>query len=77
MDKYGSFEENGYTVTAYMPSEEKDPLEWYVEIKQGDEIVKQENIAMMFAPLFGPDVCDVAKLEEITDKLLRELKEGK
>ncbi|MEK6857861.1 MAG: hypothetical protein AABX39_04710 [Nanoarchaeota archaeon] len=71
MIKYGSFEEKGYTIEAYMTSSGQS--EWYVKAIKDNKVVKEIRIPMMYTPVFGPDVSDVSELEQKTDELLKEL----
>lgn len=77
MKLYGEFEEAGYRVRSYMPDSYNEPIEWYVKVtkqENGQEItVKELRIPMLYAPIFGPDIGDVANLEQETDTLIKEL----
>lgn len=71
MELYGSFEERGYKVEAYMPSSPKEPLEWLVKAYKKGKLVKEIRIPMFYEPIFGVDVDDAKTLEEKTDELLK------
>ena len=73
MIEYGSFEESGYKITAFMPSGDHEPREWYVTFENEGLAAKELRIPMLYAPIFGPDVADVAELEEKVDAMLKDL----
>lgn len=70
---YGAFEEKGYSVRALMPRTNAQPQAWVVEFSKDGEVVRREEIPMTYAPVFGPDVEDVAMLEAEVDRILGEL----
>jgi|TARA_Y100000310_G_C20642776_1_gene794905 hypothetical protein len=73
MELYGSFEEKGYKIEAYLPSNKEDSCEWVIRAYKDKEIVKEVNVPLFHPPIFGPDVEDVATLEDKTEELLNSL----
>ena len=73
MKLYADFDERGYHVEAYLPTNAKEPQEWVVKAHKDGELVKEIHVPMFIAPRFGPDSNDVRKLEEETDKLMKSL----
>lgn len=71
-DKLASFVENGYRVTAFIPASEDERTEFHVEVmREADEkALFAFAFRMDYAPRFGLDSGDRAKLEGVTDTLL-------
>ncbi|HET8709707.1 MAG TPA: hypothetical protein VFL85_05540 [Candidatus Saccharimonadales bacterium] len=70
---YGSFEVKGYTVRALLPQKPSQPRAWVLEFSKDDEVVRRDEIPLLYEPVLGPDVSDVATLEAEADRILREL----
>ena len=74
---YGSFEENGYRVEAYMPSSSKQPRQWTVRVfslvEESEEPIRTDVIPMLYEPIFGADGSDVAALEDHVSTLMQQL----
>lgn len=70
MRLYGNFEEKGYQVRAYLPDGPAEGIAWKVEISEGEKILHEFRIPMIYEPRFGPDSNDVAQLEAVTDDVL-------
>ncbi len=70
---YGSFEERGYKVEAYIPNSDEVPLAFVLRAYKEDELVKEMKVPMHYRPIFGVDVADVAALEEKTEELMKTL----
>jgi hypothetical protein len=71
--KYGSFEEKGCIVTAYMPASDSDRLRWTITVEKDGELIRTEYVGMNYQPIFGPDADDVGILNEHIEKLVKEL----
>lgn len=67
---YGAFTLGDTKVTAYLPNHEPD--EWSVVIELPNEEAITRTLPMFHAPIFGPDVEDVAALNEFIEELIKE-----
>lgn len=65
---YGTFMVGQATVTAYLPDQAPD--NWTVTIEREGEDTVTETLPMDYAPVFGPDVSDVAALNEFVEVLI-------
>lgn len=72
---YGSFDDDRFHVEAFMPCDETELNQWTIRIFKDTVLIRQETIPMDYVPTFGPDVSDVAVMEERTDQLLKEMNE--
>lgn len=59
--------------SSYYADDELENRHWETKVSKNNEIIKKLNIPMMYNPIFGPDVEDVARLEEETEKIIQEL----
>jgi len=77
LEKYGSFTERGYDVTAYI-CDAAFP-HFLIEFAKGGKVVRRKALPpLMYGARFGVDIDDKAILEEETDKIMKELaKAGK
>lgn len=66
---YGTFQLGEATVTAYLP--DHAPNRWTVTIERPEQEIATETLAMNYAPIFGPDVSDVAALNEFVEALIK------
>lgn len=73
MKFYASFEERGYRLEAKLPSSSEDPMEWELTAYKDGSVVKELRIPLLYPPVFGPDVEDIAELEAKTDELMKQL----
>ncbi len=71
MQLYGKFEEKGYEIEAYMPSNKEEPLEFVIKAYKDKKLVKEMNVPMVYYPIFGVDGSDLAELENKTEELLK------
>lgn len=80
LDPYGEFTEDGWHVKAYAPATGDQPTRWTVAFHKTDSSgsiedspQRVEHIPMLYRPVFGFDVGDVAALEARVDEVLREI----
>ena len=73
MKLFGKFTERGYSVEAFLPTNSSEPGAWTIRIKKGRRLIKKTSVPMLYEPRYGPDAGDVARLEEETARLLKEL----
>lgn len=73
MDLYGSFKEREYKVEAYLPSSDNDHLEWIIRAYKKNKLVREIKVPIIHRPIFGPDIEDVATLEEKTEEFINSL----
>jgi hypothetical protein len=67
---YANFAEKGFDFAAFMPASDAEPCRWRVIVAVNRTWVFEYEVPMGHAPLFGPDVEDVAALEDVTDKVV-------
>jgi len=82
MALFGSFEEKGYQFASFYPNDpdadpayKKDVPYFRVTISAGGKLLHTIYFPMMYDPIFAVDNNDVARLEEISDKVLAILPE--
>ena len=73
MELYRKISDKGYNFEVYIPSNEKDPLEFQLRALKEGKLVKEVKILMCHEPLFGVDASDLANLEKETDELIKSL----
>ncbi len=66
---HGSFTIGEVVVTAYLPDHAPDV--WTVTIARDGAVYATEMLPMDYAPVFGPDVSDVAALNEFVETLVK------
>lgn len=76
MDLYGQFMEKGYRVKAFLPSSDREPLQFTLRISIGDELKHTLTLPMVYPPRFGVDVGDLQALEGVTQRLMALLPEA-
>jgi len=72
MQEWRRFDLAGYVFVAYLPSNETE-TGWRLTVTAAGETVRDEVIPMLHPPVFGPDVEDVAALDQRVEVLIREL----
>ena len=72
-DLFGKFDIGGGTMYAYGPATDEENQEWLIIFKRDDHIVHQEVVEMMYAPVFGYDADDIARLNSRVEELIKEL----
>ena len=70
---YGSFEERGYKVEAYIPNSSEVAREFVVRAYSGEKLVEEMKVPMVHEPVFGVDVEDKETLEHEVEKLIQKL----
>ncbi len=68
-----SFTLAGHVFTAELPASSADPQVWTITVAKGDVIVRTETIPLMYRPVFGPDVGDVASRDARIEEIIKEL----
>ena len=74
MRLWNEFSENGYKFEAFIPTDSSEAA-WLLKVTNettGDVVVQRE-IPMLRAPIFGPDVDDVATLNQVVEEELGKL----
>lgn len=72
-DLFGTFEEKGYCFEALMPASDEERCEFRLQVKANGGLLLDIPVAMLYRPIFGPDVGDVAALEDLTDRVVTAL----
>ncbi|MBI4020395.1 MAG: hypothetical protein HY367_03615 [Candidatus Aenigmarchaeota archaeon] len=74
MELYGSFEEKGYRVDAFLDGG-SGASSFLVRFYNSatNELIKEARVEMYHDPVFGVDIEDHEKLEDETNRLLSEL----
>ena len=73
MKLYGSFEEKGYQVEAYIPSSSSEPMQFHLKALKDGKLVKEMKIPLNHEPIFGVDTEDHQNLEAKTEELMQSL----
>ena len=70
MDEWSEFLLKGWNFTAYMPSTDSETQQWTMAITDplGHKIAMY--VPMFHAPIFGPDVEDVAALNDAVESFI-------
>ncbi|MGN6519981.1 MAG: hypothetical protein ACTHK2_11220 [Dokdonella sp.] len=76
MIKWSDYEQGGVVFEAFLPSDETEPQEWLLRASRNGVLLTERRISLVWVPRFGPDVSDVAQLEEALDDMLIELSAG-
>jgi len=72
MEQYGKFKERGYTIEAYIPTNDTEPNEFLLTIRKG-KFKQEHRIPMLHRPTFGVDIDDKQTLEEKMEEILKTL----
>lgn len=70
---YAEFNEKGHHIKAYIPTSGAEPRQFVVKAYKKGDLVKQINVKMDYAPIFGVDISDKKRLEDRTEELLKSL----
>jgi len=70
---YSSFEERGYKVEAHIPENSSESLEFKISVYRGSSLVREERVQMDHEPFFGVDTEDRQRLNQETDRIMKEL----
>lgn len=76
MREWSRFELGGYRFVAFLPDSGADTMSWTIvitDISGAKRPGREEHVTLTHAPRFGPDVDDVAQLEERVEQLILEL----
>lgn len=73
---FSSFTEWGYTFIVFLPSSSRGRPEFMVKVFHNGRAVKEFSVPMTYDPIYGPDAADVALLEKMSGKALKELQRG-
>ena len=71
---YAEFTENGITFKAFIPGNSDVEQKFIVYAVRNEEVIRELDILMTHAPIFGVDVEDIQELEAQTEILIQELK---
>lgn len=70
---YAEFNEKEYHIKAYIPTSGAKPRQFVVKAYKKGNLVKQINVEMDYAPIFGVDISDKKRLEDRTEEFLKSL----
>jgi hypothetical protein len=73
MTEWSRFELGGYTFTASLPDSAADAQVFAICVMRGDTVIRSETVPLIHQPIFGPDVGDVAALNERVEEIITEL----
>lgn len=73
MDEWSRFELKGHVFVAYLPSSREEPKVFTLVVSKEGQEVRRETVPLLYEPVFGPDVGDVAALNERVEEVVREL----
>ncbi len=73
---FSSFTEWGYTFIVFLPSSSRGRPEFMVKVFRNGKERKEFRVPMAYAPIYGPDGADVARLEKMSGDVLEELRWG-
>jgi len=76
MIKWSDYEQSGVIFEAFLPSDEAEPQEWLLRASRNGVLLAERRTRLVWVPRFGPDVSDVAQLEEALDGMLVDLSSG-
>lgn len=72
-DLFGKFGIDGGTLYAYGPASDEEFQDWLVVYEKDNEIIHEEYVSMMYAPVFGYDAEDIAALNSRVEEIIKEL----
>ena len=71
--EWSRFELGGYTFIASLPDSAAEEQVFTIHVRRGAAEIRSETVPLFHPPLFGPDVDDVAALQERVEEIIREL----
>lgn len=72
-DLFGKFGIDGGTMYAYGPASDEEFRDWLIIYEKDNEIIHEEYVHMMYAPVFGYDAGDIAALNIRIEEIIKEL----
>lgn len=72
-DLYGKFDIGGGTMYAYGPASDEEFQDWLIVYEKDNEIIHEEYVSMMYAPVFGYDAGDIDTLNGRIEEIIKEL----
>ncbi|MCI0431768.1 MAG: hypothetical protein L0210_14655 [Rhodospirillales bacterium] len=73
MLEWSRFELKAHTFIAYLPSDGKEESVFTVAVLKDSAEIRREKIELFHRPIFGPDVDDVARLNEKVEEIIADL----
>jgi hypothetical protein len=73
MDEWSRFTLAGHLFVAYLPSDVDEPQAFTVVVTRKGKEIRRESISLIHEPTFGPDVADIAVLDQLVEKIIAEL----
>jgi hypothetical protein len=73
MQEWSRFELKDHTFIAYLPSDATEESVFTVSVLKAGTEIRSEKIRLFHRPIFGPDVEDVAKLNEKVEAIIADL----
>jgi hypothetical protein len=73
MVEYGTFTLNGYVFTRFLPSSANERCEWLITVTRDGTEVRRETVSIVYAPIFGPDVEDVARCDARVEEIIKDM----
>lgn len=73
MQEWSRFELKGHTFVAYLPSDDTEESVFSISVLKDGAELRREKIALFHRPIFGPDVEDVAMLNEKVEEIIADL----
>jgi len=73
MTEWSRFERGGDTFIASLPDSAAEAQVFAICVMRGDRVIRSETVPRIHQPIFGPDVGDIAALEERVDEIITEL----
>ena len=58
---------------AYDPTSDKEFRDWLIVYEKDNEIIHEEYVHMMHAPVFGHDTDDIVRLNSWVEEIIKEL----
>ena len=73
MQEWAQFELKGHTFIAYLPSDDTEEQVFTISVLKDGTELHRETVALFHRPIFGPDVEDVATLNEKVEEIIADL----
>lgn len=73
MQEWARFELKGHSFVAYLPSDDAEESVFTLSVVSDGTELRREKIALFHRPIFGPDVEDVAMLNEKVEEIIADL----
>lgn len=73
MQEWSRFELSGHVFIAYLPSNDQEPQHFTISVLKDGTEIRRETVPLLYRPVFGPDVGDVAALNAKVEQIIAEL----